>query len=109
MRFADGVQQYVTRKHAEGVDFEKGNSCLTGLCGHVGDVELSDVKSQDVLIFLNDSRAATATWRLRYFVLQRFFDFWTARGVMPGLHMPPIRPKERQNFLPHVYSRAELR
>jgi integrase/recombinase XerD len=23
--------------------------------------------------------------------------------------MPPIRPKERQDFLPHVYSRAELR
>ena len=109
MKFADGIQQYVIRKHAQGVEFHKGESCLTGLCRHIGDVELSCVKSQDVLIFLNASRAAAATWRLRYFVLQRFFDFWAARGAMPEMLMPPIRPKERQNFSPHVYSRAELR
>jgi integrase/recombinase XerD len=109
MNFSDSVQQYVLRKHAEGIEFHKGESYLTGLCRHVGDVQLSQVQSQHVLTFLNDSLAAVTTWRLKYFVIQHFFDFWAARGAMPEMLMPPIRPKERQIFLPHVYSRAELR
>jgi integrase/recombinase XerD len=72
-------------------------------------VELDQVKAQHVLTFLNNSPAAAAAWRLKYYVILHFFDFWTAHEATPEIIMPPIRPKERQTFIPHVYSRAELR
>jgi len=109
MKFTEGIYRYVMRKRSEGIVFLKGESYLIGLSRYVGDVQLSQVKSQHVLTFLNDSVAATAVWRMKYYVLQNFFDFWAARGAMSELLMPPIRPRERQTYLPHVYSRAELR
>ncbi len=109
MKFTYGVQQYVLRKHTEGIAFETGEKYLTSLGRYLGDAHLGQVKSQQILTFLDDSLANATTWRLKYFVVQRFFDFWAARGVVTEMLMPPIRPKERQGFLPHVYSQAELK
>lgn len=108
MKLADGIEKYVARKHAEGIEFGRGESYLMGLFRSVGDINVTEVKTQQILAFLNDSIARAATWRLKYFVLLHFFDFWAARGVTAEMLMPPVRPKERQNFLPYVYSRAEL-
>jgi site-specific recombinase XerD len=108
VKLADGIEQYVVRKHAEGIEFAKGESYLTGLLDSVGDIDIDEVKTQQVLAFLNGSMTRAATWRLKYFVLRHFFDSWTAYGATPEILMPPIRPKEQQNFLPYVYSRAEL-
>ena len=108
MTFADGIQEYVVRKHAEGIGFAKGESYLTGLRQSVGDVQLSQVTSQQVLAFLNGPLLSAATWRMKYFVLQHFFDFWAARGAISEMRMPQIRAQERRNFFPYVYSRPEL-
>ena len=108
MTFADGIQQYAVRKRAEGIGFVKGESYLTSLFLFVGDVQLGQVTAQQVLAFLNGSLMSAATWRMKYFVLQHFFDFWAARGAIPEMRMPPIRPQEKRNFFPYVYSRPEL-
>jgi integrase/recombinase XerD len=109
MKFTDGVQQYVSRKHTEGIAFGAGEKYLTSLGKYLGDVHLSQVKSRRILRFLDNSLGSAITWRLKYFVVQRFFDFWAARGEVTEMLMPPIRAKERQTFLPHVYSQAELK
>ena len=102
MKLRDGVDQYVVRKRASGITFEKGQSYLAALSRHLGDVQLSQVKTQQVQTYLNNPMTSAVTWRLKYYVLLRFFDFWSARGVMPELLMPQPRPKVRQTFVPYI-------
>jgi integrase/recombinase XerD len=109
MRFADGIERYVTLKRAQGIEFLHGKSDLMRLARITGDIELSEIKRNHILAFLNESSLANVTWRLKYYVLMRFFDYWTAYGEMPELLMPPIKPKVRRDYLPHIYTRTELR
>ena len=109
MRFADGIERYVTLKRAHGVEFLHGKSDLMRLARITGDIELSEIKRNHILTFLNESALANVTWRLKYHILMSFFDYWTAYGEMPELSMPPIRPKVRRDYLPYIYTRTELR
>ena len=97
------------RKRASGYIFEKGKSNLVAFSLDVGDIDLSQVTTQQVLTYLNGSETGDITWRLKYQLLFRFFDFWSSRGAMPELLMPPPRSKVRQTFVPYIYTRAELR
>jgi integrase/recombinase XerD len=106
---AEGIEQYVFRRRSEGLGFERGVILLDGLSNHVGSVQLEQVTTKHVLEYLDSLAIATNTWRLKYQMLLRFFDFWAARGALSGLTMPPQRPKVRQSFVPYIYSRAELR
>lgn len=76
MKLSDGIEQYVVGKHASGLGFEKGESSLTAFFRQVGDVDLGQVKTQQVLTYLNGSETGPITWRLKYRILFRFFDFW---------------------------------
>jgi integrase/recombinase XerD len=109
VKFSDGISQYIARKYARDHVFEKGKANLTAFSRQLGDVDLSQVKTDQVLKFLNGAGTGAITWRLKYQVLSRFFDFWFSRGVMPRLLMPPPRPKVRQTFVPYVFTRAEVR
>jgi site-specific recombinase XerD len=109
MKLSDGIEQYVVGKHAGGLAFERGESNLAAFFRQVGDVDLGQVTAQQVLTYLNGPETGAITWRLKYRILFRFFDFWFSRGAMPELLMPPARAKVRQTFVPYVYTRAQLR
>jgi integrase/recombinase XerD len=109
MKLSEGVENYLVSKRTSGYVFQRGESCLVGFFRKVGDLQLTQVTAHEILTFLDGQGTSTITWRLKYYVLMRFFDFWCARGAMPVLLMPPLRPKVRQTFVPHIYSRAELR
>jgi len=109
MKLSDGIEEYVVRKHARGHIFEKGQANLMAFSRQIGDVDLSQVRTHQILTFLNGAGTGAITWRLKYQVLVRFFDFWSSRGATTELLMPPPRPKVRQTFVPYVFTRAELR
>jgi integrase/recombinase XerD len=109
VRFTDGIERYVAVKRTQGIEFLHGKSDLMRLARITGDIELSDIKRNHILALLNESSLANVTWRLKYYVLMRFFDYWTAYGEMPELLMPPIKPKVRRDHLPYVFTRTELR
>ncbi|ADW69040.1 integrase family protein [Granulicella tundricola MP5ACTX9] len=81
---------------------------LLQLCQYLGPVALAAVTAKDVLGFLDGQSIGSRTWRLKHQMLSRFFEFWSARAVLPGLRMPPQRPEVRQTFEPYIYSRAEI-
>lgn len=109
MRLFDGIEQYITWKHANGYLFEKGESTLFAFSRQTGDIQLAEVKSENILAFLNRTPVSTITWRLKYWTLVRFFEHWLSRGAMPELAMPAPRPFVRQTFVPHVFTKTELR
>src|SRR6202021_2847537 len=78
-------------------------------CRRVGDLELEQVTTSHVQQYLDRSITTTATWRSKYFLLLRFFQYWIVREAMPELQMPPVKRHVRQTYVPYVYTRAELR
>jgi integrase/recombinase XerD len=109
MTLIEAIDIYVKRKRAKGLLFRKGQLELSSFCKCVGDVQLCQVTSLNVIAFLENPRIATATWHHKYRLLKRFFEFWSQRGVMPCLLMPPRRPPGTKTFTPYIYTRAEIR
>ena len=109
MKLADGVERYVVWKHGIGHRFERGETNLLGFSRHTGDIELADVKPDDILSFLNCKSVSSNTWRLKYWTLRRFFEHWSNRGDIPELGMPAPKPFVKQTFVPHVFTKTELR
>jgi integrase/recombinase XerD len=97
------------QKRAVGLKYQTEESTLTTLLKLLGDVPLSKVTTQDVLMFLDGQPSVTFSWRRKYRLLMYFFEFWSLREVMPALLMPTPRPAPRQIFVPHVYSREHIR
>jgi integrase/recombinase XerD len=108
MTLSEAIGTYVQRKQAYGFLFTKGQAGLFAFCRHVGDRPLNRVTAGNVQSFLDSPRTSTVTWRSKYHLLHRFFEFWSLRDAMPVLLLPPPRPPCRQTFTPYIYTRAEI-
>ena len=109
MRLSDAIDTFVQSKRSRGVLFEIGKRQLSSFCRYVDNQPLSQISSRDVQEFLDRQPVAAKTWRTRYYLLHRFFEFWYFRREMPRLILPPPRPRVPQTFTPHIYTRAEIR
>jgi integrase/recombinase XerD len=109
MTLFDNTRSYIEGKRSAGVAFVKPASILSSFCVQIGDVPLGHITSRQVSAFLAGPKTSTATWRNKFNLLRRFFEFWAARGRLEALPMPPIRPAVPRTFAPYVYSRTELR
>jgi integrase/recombinase XerD len=109
MKISAGLQLYLTRKRATGMQFERPEALIAGFCRHVGDIHFGQLNARHVSAYLDSTVISTRTWRTKYQMLVGFLEFWFYRGAMPLLLVPPPKPPERQTFVPYIYSRAELR
>jgi integrase len=109
VKLSEGIAMYVDHKRANGISFNKGQSNFAGLHRCVGDVQLSDIRPQDVLRFLNGPKTSNGTFRAKHSQLRHFFEFMAARELMPEIQMPSNRFLVRQTFTPYIYTREELR
>jgi integrase/recombinase XerD len=109
MKFSESITSYVKHKNTMGVEFANGKRCLDALSRHLGETDLDQIGSEQLLVFLNDSDANAHTWRMKYRILVRFFDFWAIRQQAPYLSFPPPKPSVGQTFIPYVYSKTQIR
>jgi integrase/recombinase XerD len=105
----ESIQTYIERKHSFGFAYEKSARNLWSFSKQVGDVAVASVTPRQVSAFLNGPHTSTITWRAKYSLLKHFFEYWAARGMVHTLPMPLIRPPCLQTFVPHIYSRTEVR
>jgi integrase/recombinase XerD len=89
--------------------FERGERTLTSLLRHTGDVELTDIEPRHILSFLDQKPVATITWRLKYWILYRFFEYWSNREAISDFVMPVPRPFTKQTFVPYIFTKSDLR
>lgn len=108
MRLFDAVQRYVAWKREIGYSFERGETNLVAFSRQVGDIELADLKPDHISSYLNRKSVSTITWRMKFWILHRFFEYWSNREFMPELVMPILKPFVRQTFVPHVFTKTEL-
>jgi hypothetical protein len=110
MRLSEGIDQYVTHKRAIGYVYKKTPFDYLDLCAQIGDVEISEISAGDVLRVLDRSQTSTSTWRKNYHFLRQFFEYLSYRdGNLTLVPMPQTKMHIRQAFVPHIYSKAELR
>jgi hypothetical protein len=82
MKLSEGITLYVDHERANGIDFSKGHSNFLSLRRSLGDIQLSDVRSQDVLRFLNGPKTSTVTFRGKHSQIRYFFEFMASRELM---------------------------
>ena len=109
MKLSESIALYVLHKKTMGVEFETGKKYLVSFSRWLRATDLDQVKSDDLLGYLDDSVAQVHTWRMKYRVLTHFLDFWAAREEIPYLSFPLPKPPVNQTFVPYIYSRAEVR
>jgi integrase/recombinase XerD len=109
MRLSDGVELYVAQRRSTGIEYTKGAEKLLAFSRLMGDIDLAQVRTHNVVTYLDSPKTGAITRQAKYQMLERFFKFWSIRGDMPELLMPPAKAKIRQTFVPYVFSRAELR
>jgi integrase/recombinase XerD len=109
MKLFHAIDQYLAWKRADHYKFEKVEGNLRQMAKHIGDIELADVKPEQMLGFLNRIPILNSTWTGKYWVIRRFFEYCFAREKMPAFAMPAPRLNQRQSFVPHIYTKTEIR
>jgi integrase len=108
MKLSIAVDQYVARKRIDGYAFSNEESRLSRFCKSSGDLDISELTSDHVVAYLDGSNVKTVTWRQKYFLLLRFFEFLHRREEIPLVLMPPLKSAVRQTFVPYIYTRQEI-
>ena len=109
MTLAEAIETYVQRKRANGLLFRKGGIELFAFCKYLSNAPLQRVSASNVANFLDQPSISAETWRIKYQLLKRFFEFWSERRAMPTMLMPPLRPLPAKIFTPYIYTRGEIR
>jgi integrase len=109
MKLSDCIETYVIKKRAAGLIFYKGECNLVAFHRYIGDLHLDQINTEQVQMYLDKVHISTATWRLKYQVLERFFEFWYFRGEIPEFFMPPPKAPVCQSFIPYIFTRSEIR
>jgi integrase/recombinase XerD len=109
MKLSEGIERYVASKRQGGLLYTATEYGLTTFMRKVGDVELNEVTSDDVLIYLSGPRTSPVSWQRKHQQMSQFFVFCSDRGHLTTSPMPPARPTVRPTFVPYIYSREEIR
>jgi len=110
MKLAQLIAQYVTFRKSLGQDFESHERRLRTFSRFMGEsAEIDSVKPHPVAAFLAGRGPITRYWHLKYGTLRGFFSYAVTRGYLSVSPLPPTVPKPPARFVPHLYSRDELR
>lgn len=109
MKLSDGILEFVISKQNSGIAFTQRKLMLLRFKKQIGDLELNEITTQDVMRFLDVSSVRPYTWHAKHNLLRRLFEYWSRLGVMPPLPMPPKRVPVRSSFLPYVFNHSEIR
>jgi site-specific recombinase XerD len=104
------IARYVAFKRALGERCETAAGLLRAFSRAVGEkTAVTDVRRQQVAAFLNGDGPVTRAWYASYFALRGLYRYALSRGFVSDDPLPKVLPKEPPRFVPHIYSREELR
>lgn len=110
MNINDLVTHYVTFRRTLGERCRTTEFILRAFCRAVGlRTQVNKIRLKGVVAFLAGTGPITRAWHARYFALKGFFRFAVSRGHLDKAPLPTEVPKLSPTFVPHIYSRAEIR
>jgi integrase len=108
MKLIDLMNSYITFKQSIGMKFRTERYLLLSFCDAMGDVDISEVTSEQVLKFF-ESSAPPKFWYRRFYALNVFYRFAISRGHVSKSPLPISVPRRRDSFVPYIYSSDELK
>jgi integrase/recombinase XerD len=109
MKLSVAVSQYIAHRQALGMSFVSDGRVLRSFCRTLGDQDLRGIDPERVATFLAGEGPVTSFWYRKHSALNGFFQFAMARGYADHSPLPVRIPKLQRDFLPYIYSRAELK
>lgn len=109
MNLSQAIDTYVQRKRFTGLFFTTGEEILRSFSKAAGDPPLERVTTDHLQNFLDRSLVRASTYRNKHGELRKFFEYWSRHGEIPFLTLPPNRSREPQTFVPHTYTKTQLR
>jgi integrase len=109
MKLADVITYYVTLQRSLGLRFMSSARLLRQYGHAMGDINIDEVRPDEVAAFLLGSGLLSATYQVRYSVLCGLYKFAIARGHVQQSPLPVYLPTLPRPQSPYVYSTEELR
>ena len=111
MTLAQVVTAYITLKQSMGMHFHTEAASLKAFCRSLGEIDIREVQPQPVLAFLSGKSKGpvTATWHLKFKILNGFYRFALRRGYVDSCPLPRTLPKCPPPLKPYIYTLQDLR
>lgn len=109
MTLSHCIEEYVRHRRSLGVSFHGEQVRLSAFIKAVGDVEVPVVSSSAVSRYLEGRGPVTRSWFCRYHTLNAFYRFAIRREYVTTSPLPRAKPKPPCEFVPYLYSEADMR
>lgn len=109
MKVNDQIENFISLRQAAGQQYVTQADELRALGKYLGDTPLRSITPEKILTFLNARERSRHTWRRKYSQARRFFRYCHIVDGSPLVDMPLPRAMLRSNFVPKIFTRAEVR
>lgn len=109
MKLSQAIGAYVAYKQSLGMRFITESRTLKSFCRTLGDVDMSQVESDQVCAYIAGEGPITCFWHRKIDALRGFYRFALARGYVNCSPVPTTVPEQPQAFVPYIYSRDDIK
>ncbi|MGH2510911.1 MAG: tyrosine-type recombinase/integrase, partial [Ktedonobacteraceae bacterium] len=109
MKLAELIDHYLQFKQNLGMRFGAEGRHLRAFSKALGDIDIAEVDSPQVLNYLKGKGTLTTFWHRKFEALTGFYRFAIGRGYVAGNPLPTVIPKRPLPFVPYIYSPDEVR
>ena len=103
------VTQYIVYRKSLGEHFKSNETRLKFFVHSMGsNKNLSDIRANDVGVFLNGKAPLTGYWHAKHQSLRGFYRYAISRGYTKVSPLPKSIPKIPRTFIPYIYNVEEL-
>ena len=104
------IEQYISYQRSLGSSF-RSDAALLRAFGRACSprARVAGVRVRHVDAFLGKAKPVTRTWFTKLSCLRCFFRYAVSRGYATMVPLPTTMPKRPPVFVPHIYTRDELR
>ncbi len=103
------INEYVRHRRSLGVHFHGEQVQLSAFAKSVGDVALTEITVEAVRRYLDAKGPVTRAWFSRFHTVSGFYRFAMRRGYVDRAPLPSRPPKPPAEFIPYIYSEADMR
>lgn len=109
MKLQTAIEDYIRHKQNLGCDFEDTARLLRRFGQALADIDAEQITPQATKAFVFGDGRLTQTVHSKYRTLRGLFRFMVARKYISSSRLPVDVPKKPEEFMPHIYTRPELR
>ena len=109
MTLAAAIESYVRAKRSQGAIYQRIEPLLRSFARTVGDIPVEEVSPDAIRTFCRGNGPPTRWQENKYSALRNFFQHLVARAHLSASPVTDPPPRVRRDFVPHIYSRAEMR